>query len=96
MVFEKLQPWLTGDAAHGDQQELADSLGMNLNSLKSHIHRLKQRFRVLVRMEIAGTLNQGDFIEEEMSVLFATLRRNCVSWQPFISFTSGSRSFEQT
>jgi len=30
MVFEKLQPWLTGDAAHGDQQELADSLGMNL------------------------------------------------------------------
>lgn len=74
--FEKLQPWLTGDAAHGDQQELAESLGMNLNSLKSQIHRLKQRFRALVRAEIAGTLEEGGSIEEEMIVLFATLRRN--------------------
>ena len=75
LVFEKLQPWLTGDAAHGDQQERADSLGMNLNSLKSHIHRLKQRFRALVKAEIAGTLDEGGSIEEEMGVLFATLRR---------------------
>jgi len=74
-VFETLQPWLTGDAAHGDQQELAASLGMNLNSLKSQIHRLKQRFRALVKAEIAATLDEGGSIEEEMVVLFATLRR---------------------
>jgi RNA polymerase sigma-70 factor (ECF subfamily) len=76
VVFEKLQPWLTGDAAHGDQLELAESLGMNLNSLKSQIHRLKQRFRALVKAEIASTLDEGGSIEEEMSALFATLRRN--------------------
>jgi RNA polymerase sigma-70 factor (ECF subfamily) len=75
-VFEKLQPWLTGDAAHGDQLELAAALGMNLNSLKSQIHRLKSRFRALVKEQIAATLNEGGSIEEEMTVLFAALRRN--------------------
>lgn len=76
VLFEKLQPWLTGDAAHGDQLELAASLGMNLNSLKSQIHRLKSRFRALVKEQIAATLNEGGSIEEEMTVLFAALRRN--------------------
>lgn len=75
-VFEKLQPWLTGDAAHGDQLELAATLGMNLNSLKSQIHRLKSRFRALVKEQIAATLNEGGSIDEEMGVLLAALRRN--------------------
>jgi RNA polymerase sigma-70 factor (ECF subfamily) len=74
-VFEKLQPWLTGEAAHGDQSELAASLGMNLNSLKSQIHRLKQRFRALVKAEAASTLDAGGSIEEEMAALLGTLRR---------------------
>ena len=75
-VFEKLQPWLTGDAAHGDQLELAASLGMNLNSLKSQIHRLKSRFRALLKEQIAATLDEGGSIDEEMGVLLAALRRN--------------------
>ena len=44
-LFDQLQPWLTGEAAHGDQGALAESLGLNLNSLKSAVHRLKRRFR---------------------------------------------------
>lgn len=76
VVFEKLQLFLTGDAAHGDQQELAASLGMKLNSLKSQIHRLKHRYRELVMAEIAATLDGGGSIDEEMAVLLATLRRN--------------------
>lgn len=73
-VFEKLQPWLTGEAAHGDQNELAATLGMNLNSLKSQIHRLKQRYRQLVTAEIAATLDEGGSVAEEMAALLATLR----------------------
>ncbi len=76
VVFEKLQPWLTGDAAHGDQLELASALGMNLNSLKSQIHRLKSRFRALVKEQIAATLEEGGSIDEEMTVLFSALRQN--------------------
>lgn len=73
-VFEKLQPWLTGDAEHGDQNELAAALGLNLNSLKSQIHRLRQRYRELVTAEIAATLNAGGSVADEMAALLAILR----------------------
>lgn len=71
-AFEKLQPWLTGEAAHGDQNELAAELGLNLNSLKSQIHRLKQRYRELVTAEIAATLDEGGSVADEMAALLAT------------------------
>ncbi|GAA5135429.1 sigma factor [Prosthecobacter algae] len=73
-LFEKLTPWLTGNSDHGDQAALAQSLGMNLNSLKSAVHRLKQSFRMKVREEVASTLEDGADVEEEMRVLFAALR----------------------
>lgn len=74
LEFDKLQPWLTGDADHGDQGALAVELGINLNSLKSQIRRLRSRFRTLLKLQIAATLNEGGSVEEEMAVLLATLR----------------------
>ncbi len=73
-TFERLQPWLSGEAAHGDQAALAESLGMNVNTLKAVTHRLRQRFRTLVRAEIAATLEDESAVDEEMQVLFAALR----------------------
>jgi|APTNR8051073442_1049403.scaffolds.fasta_scaffold29394_1 DNA-directed RNA polymerase specialized sigma24 family protein len=73
-VFDRLKPWLTGEAEHGEQQALAASLGMNLNTLKSDISRLKLRFQALVREEVAGTLDEEDSVSEELSALFAALR----------------------
>jgi DNA-directed RNA polymerase specialized sigma24 family protein len=75
-VFDRIQPWLSGEAGTGDQAALAAALGINLNSLKSHVHRLKRRFRALVREEIAGTLGEGGSVEDELAVLFAALRKN--------------------
>lgn len=75
-VFVHLQPWLSGEAETGDQAALAATLGMNLNSLKSHVHRLKRRFRALVKEEIAGTLAAGGSVADELAVLFAALRKN--------------------
>ncbi len=72
--FARLQPWLSGEAAHGDQAALAASLGMNVNTLKAATHRLRQRFRTLVRSEIAATLEDESTVDEEMQVLFAALR----------------------
>jgi len=73
-LFEQLQPWLTGEAGHGDQAALAAALGMNLNSLKSVVRRLKQRFRAIVKTEIGCTLEEGASVDDEMSTLFAALR----------------------
>ena len=71
--FELVKPWLTGDAAHGDQTALAASCGMNANALKVAVHRLKRRFRQLLKAEVAGTLDDPGLVEAEMHALFAAL-----------------------
>ena len=73
-LFNQLQPWLTGEAGHGDQAALAATLGMNMNSLKSAVRRLKQRFRALVKAEIGSTLEDEVSVDDEMNTLFAALR----------------------
>ncbi len=71
--FEKVKPWLTGEAAHGDQVELAETCAMTPAALKMAVQRLKQRFRQCVKAEIAGTLDDAAMVEVEMQVLFAAL-----------------------
>jgi DNA-directed RNA polymerase specialized sigma24 family protein len=71
--FEQVKPWLTGEAAHGDQAALAASCGMNANALKVAVHRLKRRFRQLLKAEVAGTLEDPGQVEAEMQALFAAL-----------------------
>jgi RNA polymerase sigma-70 factor (ECF subfamily) len=71
--FEQVKPWLTGDAARGDQAALAAGCGMNANALKVAVHRLKRRFRQLLKAEIAGTLDDPGLVEAELRALFAAL-----------------------
>jgi hypothetical protein len=71
--FEQVKPWLTGDAARGEQAALAGSCGMNANALKVAVHRLKRRFRQLLKAEVAGTLDDPGLVAEEMRDLFAAL-----------------------
>ncbi len=71
--FEKVKPWLTGEAEYGDQTSLAAECGMNANALKVAIHRMKKRFRELLKEEIAGTLTGTDGVEDEMQTLFTAL-----------------------
>jgi RNA polymerase sigma-70 factor (ECF subfamily) len=71
--FLQLKPWLTGEAAHGDQAGAARALGLTEGALKVAVHRLRRRFRELVKAEIAHTLNATDKVEDEMQQLFAAL-----------------------
>ena len=71
--FDLVKPWLTGAPARGDQAVLAAAHGMNANALKVAVHRLKQRFRQLVKAEVAGTLDDPGLVEAEMRALFAAL-----------------------
>jgi RNA polymerase sigma-70 factor (ECF subfamily) len=71
--FERVKPWLTGDAARGDQAPLAASCGMSAAALKAAVHRLKRRFRQLLKAEVAGTLADPGLVEAEMRELFAAL-----------------------
>lgn len=71
--FEQAKPWLTGEAAHGDERVLAARHGLNPNALKVAVHRLKRRFRQAVKEEVAGTLEDPGLVEAEMEALFAAL-----------------------
>jgi RNA polymerase sigma-70 factor (ECF subfamily) len=71
--FERLKPWLTNDAAHGAQMELARDLQLDPSALKAAVHRMKRRFRQCVKAEIAATLSPPADIAEEMRALFAAL-----------------------
>jgi RNA polymerase sigma-70 factor (ECF subfamily) len=53
--------------------ELAATLDMNKGAVKVAVHRLRKRYRELIRAEIAGTLDPGQDIEEEMRHLFSAL-----------------------
>jgi RNA polymerase sigma-70 factor (ECF subfamily) len=71
--FERAKPWLTGDAGRGEQAALAAGCEMNANALKVAVHRLKRRFRQLLKAEVAGTLDDPALVEAEMRALFAAL-----------------------
>ena len=73
--FEQVKPWLVGDASHGDQAAMAVACGMNANAFKVAVHRLRQRYRALIREEVAGTLEDPGLIDSEMHALFAALEK---------------------
>lgn len=73
--FDLLRPLLTGDTADLSQAELAEQLDMNADALKVAVHRMRKRFRELVRLEVRQTLNHPDQLHEEMDYLVKVLSR---------------------
>ena len=62
-----------GDAPRG---EIAAGLGMTENAVKVAVHRLRQRYRGLLRAEIAETVGSREDLDDEMRHLVAVLRRS--------------------
>lgn len=71
--FETLKPWLTGDAEKLSQAEAAQQLDLNEGALKVAIHRLRRRFRELVKAEIAQTVGTGADVQTELNYLLEVL-----------------------
>jgi hypothetical protein len=73
--FAALKPWLTGDKQDASQAELAARLGLSEGALRVALHRLRKRFRELVKEEIAATVGQATHAREEMAYLLEVLSR---------------------
>ncbi len=71
--FERVKPWLTGEAEHGEQGAVAEACGMSTAALKMAISRLRRSFRDALRAEISGTLDVPSMVDDEMRELFAAL-----------------------
>ncbi len=73
--YDELKRFLTVNAAAGDYAIVAEKLGVAASSLPMLVHRLRQRYRKLVREEVAQTVSSPVELEEEMRHLFAVLNQ---------------------
>ncbi len=71
--FELLKPWLTGDTDARSQAEIAATLEMNEGAVKVAIHRLRKRFRALVKQAVTQTLPDGESVESELGYLISVM-----------------------
>ena len=73
-LFDKLKEFLVGEQSRPLQAEIATELGMTENAVKQAFHRFRQRYRVLLREEIAHTVIAPGDIEDELRHLISVLR----------------------
>jgi RNA polymerase sigma-70 factor (ECF subfamily) len=71
--FQALKPWLTGDTENISQAEAAAQLGVNEGAVKVAIHRLRRRFREVIKEEIGQTLSDRVQVDEELHYLLEAL-----------------------
>jgi len=72
-VFDALKCTLTGEGRAAGYAQIAQSLGSSEGAIKVAVHRLRRRYRELLRAEIAHTVSTPEEIEEEIRALFAAL-----------------------
>ena len=72
-LFAGLHPCLVGDRTSLPYAELATKLALSESAVKSAVHRLRRRYRKLLRAEIAQTVADPDEVDEELRHLFVVL-----------------------
>lgn len=68
-----LKATLTGENDHAGYAALGATLGMSEGAVKVAVHRLRCRYRELLRDEIAQSVASADQIDEEIQAPFAAL-----------------------
>ena len=72
-LFEQLKPTLTEASRSVPYAEIAARLGSTEGAVKVAVHRLRQRYRDILRAEIAQTVAGPEEVEDEIRNLFAAL-----------------------
>jgi RNA polymerase sigma factor (sigma-70 family) len=72
-LFEQLKPTLTEASREVRYAEIAVRLGSSEGAVKVAVHRLRQRYRELLRAEIADTVANPAEVDDELRNLFAAL-----------------------
>jgi RNA polymerase sigma-70 factor (ECF subfamily) len=73
--FDTLKPWLLGEVESLSQADAARRLGLTEGAAKVAIHRLRKRFRELVKAEIAQTVDDAAQVQDELRYLLEVLSR---------------------
>jgi RNA polymerase sigma factor (sigma-70 family) len=68
-LFEQLKSFLAGGSELPSYDEAAARMGIPRATVKTHVHRLRQRYREIVRREIARTVSSPREVDEELHYL---------------------------
>lgn len=74
-LYEALSPCLIGDRTVQPYAQLAAHMAVTESAVKSAVHRLRGRYRELLRQEIANTVARPEEVDEELNYLFVVLGR---------------------
>lgn len=73
-LFAKLEGLLSGQPSNASYAEIAVALNRSEGAIKVAVHRLRQRYGELIRVEIARTVAVPEAVDEELKYLFTVLR----------------------
>jgi len=68
-LFEQLSDFLTGGSVIPSYDEVSAGTGLPRATVKTHVHRLRLRYREIVRAQVARTVASSDEIDEELHYL---------------------------
>ena len=71
--FEALHPFLTTESTAGSYADVGQRLAMSTGAVKVAVLRLRERYRELIRLEIAETVAEGENIDDEVRHLMSVL-----------------------
>ena len=72
-VFDELKPFLTGEDDETSYTDVGRRLSMTEGNVKVTVHRLRHRYRELLKQEIFKTVNDPANVDEEIRHLIAAL-----------------------
>jgi len=73
--FEILKDFLSSGSGEASYEEAATVLGINAGAARVAVHRLRKRYRQLLREEISSTLADPSQVEDELRSLFTAFRQ---------------------
>jgi RNA polymerase sigma factor (sigma-70 family) len=76
-LFSALKPFLTGGVGLPTHEEVARQLDIPVETLRSHLSRLRARYRELLREEVARTIGVAEDVDEELHHLCTILTATC-------------------
>jgi len=73
-LFEELRGFIWGDKSTASYAEIAGHLNLSEGNVKVAVHRLRQRFRELLRAEVANAVARPEDIDGELRHLIGVLK----------------------
>jgi RNA polymerase sigma-70 factor (ECF subfamily) len=74
-LFETLKPFVWGPEAGTSHADVGAALGMSVGAVRVAVHRLRRRYRDLLRQEIAQTVSSEAEVDDELRHLIEVVSR---------------------